>query len=78
SQEKVIVLHEFESALNHRVLEIAWRIEGSDFARKVLTKAEVFGSPPDELVWADKSGLDATNHLLTRLLCPKQVHFYAS
>jgi len=77
-QEEVIVLHEFECAFNHRVLEIAWRIECRDFARKVLTNAEVFGSPSDELIWADKTSLDATNRLLTRLLCPQQMHFYAS
>ena len=77
-QEEVIVLHGFEYALNHRVLEIAGRIKCSDFAGKVLPDPEVSRAPADKLVWADKTRLDSPDSLLTRLLCPQQMHLDAA
>jgi hypothetical protein len=69
SQEEVIVLHEFESALDHRVLKMVGRIERSDFDSEVLANAEVFRSPPDKLIRTDEACRHSINRLLTRLLC---------
>jgi len=74
----VIVLHELERALNHCVLKINGRIECRDFARKMLTDAEVFRSPPNNLVWPDKARRHATNRLLARLLSAQQMHLDAT
>jgi hypothetical protein len=74
----VIVLHELEYSLNHRVLEIVGRIEGGYFAGKMLVDPEVSRAPTDKLVWANKTCDHSPDRLLARRFCAQQMHFYAA
>jgi hypothetical protein len=65
SEEGVIVLHEFESALGHRVLEVIRRVERSDFAREVLAYAKVFCAPPHRLARANQTRSDSAHCFLS-------------
>ena len=74
----MIVLHEFGSPIEHRVLEILGRIERGDLAGKVLTNSEVLGTPPYRLVRPDQTGGYATHSLLTSPLRSEQMYLDAT
>ena len=49
------MLHECERTLEHRVLKVVGRLEGSNLARKVLTDTEVLGPPTHPLTHPDQT-----------------------
>src|SRR5689334_3834750 len=57
--KEVIVLHESEDALNHRVLKPDRLVHARDFAGEVMPHAEVLRSPGNALAHAHESGSDA-------------------
>jgi hypothetical protein len=40
----------------------------------MLPHTEVFGAPPDELVWTDEARRHAADRLFTGSLCSQQMH----
>lgn len=73
----MIVLHECERTLEHSVLKMNWRLEGSDLAGKVLTNTEMLGSPTHVLTQPNQTRGHAGYGLFLSSFRSEQMHLDA-